>query len=133
MRASFQKMVDGLRRIASNAASRLFASAAWPRNENAIFNEAVNNLPQGIVVFDKDRRVVFCNARYRDIYHLPPDRAKAGTPVSDLIRHRVSLGHGDRWEVGRRPDPGCRDSFRRRPRGCGRQNPAAFSWQTDRT
>ena len=92
MRASFRKMVDGLRRIASNAAGRLFGSAAWPQNENAIFNEAVNNLPQGIVVFDKDRRVVFCNARYRDIYHLPPDRAKAGTPVSDLIRHRVSLG-----------------------------------------
>ena len=96
MRASFQKIVEGLRRIASKVAGRLFASAACPQNENAIFNEAVNNLPQGIVVFDNDRRVVFCNARYRDIYHLPPDRAKAGTPVSDLIRHRVLLGPGDR-------------------------------------
>lgn len=52
----------------------------------------VNNLPHGVVVFDKDRRIVFCNARYRDIYRLTPEQTRPGTPNSDLIRNRLALG-----------------------------------------
>ena len=52
----------------------------------------MDNLPHGVVVFDKDRRIVFCNAAYRDIYGLTPEQTPPGTPVSAMIRHRLALG-----------------------------------------
>lgn len=91
MRASLRQILGELWRIVSNAAGA-HASAAPSPGRDAIFDEAVNSLPHGIVLFDKERRVVFCNARYRDIYRLSPDRTKPGTSVGDLIRHRLALG-----------------------------------------
>jgi PAS domain-containing protein len=49
-------------------------------------------MSQGLVLFDSDRRVVICNKRYMEIYGLTPDQVKPGTPVRDLIEHRLSLG-----------------------------------------
>src|SRR6185369_2091149 len=59
---------------------------------NARFEEAINNLSLGIVVFDEKREVVFCNGRYREMYGLSPEQVKPGTPTSELIRHRLGLG-----------------------------------------
>jgi diguanylate cyclase (GGDEF)-like protein len=54
--------------------------------------EAINSLSLGIVIFDNKHEVVFCNKRYLEIYGLAPERAKPGTPISELIRHRMNLG-----------------------------------------
>ena len=54
--------------------------------------EAIHHLALGIVIFDDRREVVFCNARYRDMYGLSPEQVKPGTPTSELIRHRLNLG-----------------------------------------
>jgi diguanylate cyclase (GGDEF)-like protein len=59
---------------------------------SARLEEAINHLSLGIVIFDEKREVVFCNARYRDMYWLSPEQVKPGTPTSDLIRHRLDLG-----------------------------------------
>jgi PAS domain-containing protein len=53
---------------------------------------AIDTLPLGIVIFDSKRDVVFCNARYAEIYGLSPEQVKPGTPVSQLIQHRLNLG-----------------------------------------
>jgi diguanylate cyclase (GGDEF)-like protein len=54
--------------------------------------EAINHLSLGIVVFNEKREVVFCNKRYAEMYGLTPEQVKPGTPTSELIRHRLSLG-----------------------------------------
>ena len=54
--------------------------------------DAINHLSLGIVVFDDKREVVFCNRRYVEMYRLSPEQVKLGTPTSELIRHRLSLG-----------------------------------------
>ena len=54
--------------------------------------EAINHLSLGIVVFNAKREVVFCNARYAGMYGFSPEQVKPGTPTSELIRHRLSLG-----------------------------------------
>src|SRR4051812_19686049 len=59
---------------------------------NARFEEAINHLSLGIVVFDEKREVVFCNERYRGMYGLSPEQVKPGTPTRELIRHRLNLG-----------------------------------------
>ena len=59
---------------------------------SARLEEAINNLSLGIVVFDEKREVVFCNARYREMYGLSPEQVKPGTPTRELIQHRLNLG-----------------------------------------
>jgi diguanylate cyclase (GGDEF)-like protein len=59
---------------------------------SARLEDAINHLSLGIVVFDDKREVVFCNKRYIEMYRLSPDQVKPGTPTSELIRHRLSLG-----------------------------------------
>ena len=66
--------------------------APQPAPMSARLEEAIHHLSLGIVIFDDKREVVFCNARYRDMYGLLPEQVKPGTPTSDLIRHRLNLG-----------------------------------------
>ena len=53
---------------------------------------AVENLTQGLCMFDKDTRLVVCNALYAKMYRLPPELLKPGTLHSDIIGHRVRKG-----------------------------------------
>ena len=58
----------------NDLAARLYGGA--PRKfrredleaREAWFATVIDRLSQGLVVFDKDRRVVLCNARYRELY-----------------------------------------------------------------
>src|SRR6476646_4505328 len=67
-------------------------SASRATQLSAPFEEAINNLSLGIVVFDEKREVVFCNERYREMYGLSREQVKPGTPTRELIRHRLNLG-----------------------------------------
>lgn len=55
-------------------------------------NTAVNNMTQGLLLFDADRRVVVCNQRYLDLYGVSPDIVKPGATLRDVIAHRKELG-----------------------------------------
>ena len=57
-----------------------------------VLADAIDNLSLGVVVFDANRDIVFCNKRYREIYGLTAEQVKPGTPVSALIQHRLKLG-----------------------------------------
>jgi diguanylate cyclase (GGDEF)-like protein len=68
------------------------AICSEPVRLNSLLEEAVGNLSLGLIIFDARREVVFCNARYMEIYGLTPEQVKPGTPVSQLIQHRLNLG-----------------------------------------
>src|SRR4051794_8931552 len=76
-----------------------------PVHSASLFEEALNNLALGVVIFDSKREVVFCNLRYLEIYRLTREQVKRGTPVSDLIRHRLNLG----LKVHSKPDEYIRE------------------------
>ncbi|GMO11947.1 putative bifunctional diguanylate cyclase/phosphodiesterase [Bradyrhizobium sp. TM233] len=61
---------------------------------------AANNLWLGIILFGSDRKVIFCNPRYREMYALAPEQVGPGTPIKDLIVHRLKLGLNIRGEAG---------------------------------
>jgi PAS domain-containing protein len=63
-----------------------------PAQQAALLQQAIDNLSLGLIIFDARREVVFCNKRYMEIYGLCSGQVKPGTPVSDLIRHRLNLG-----------------------------------------
>jgi diguanylate cyclase (GGDEF)-like protein len=63
-----------------------------PDHPARLLERAVDNLSLGLVVFDGKCEVVFANKRYMEIYRLSSEQVKPGTPISDLIRHRLNLG-----------------------------------------
>jgi diguanylate cyclase (GGDEF)-like protein len=62
------------------------------RAQNIQFDAAINNMVQGLAMFDSDYRLVLCNDRYREIYGFTAEQAKAGTPLGDLIELRIANG-----------------------------------------
>jgi diguanylate cyclase (GGDEF)-like protein len=63
-----------------------------PAGLRALLDEAIHNLSLGIVIFNVNRRVVFCNRRYMQMYGLSPEQVAPGTPTSALIQHRLNIG-----------------------------------------
>src|SRR5665213_1917465 len=68
------------------------AAALHVNIQNTRFNAALNNMTQGLCMFDADKRLVISNERYASIYALPPELLKPGTSHEAIIAHRVSHG-----------------------------------------
>jgi diguanylate cyclase (GGDEF)-like protein/PAS domain S-box-containing protein len=56
------------------------------------FNAAVENMTQGLCMFDRDARLVVCNELYAKMYRLPAELLKPGSLHRDIIAHRVRSG-----------------------------------------
>jgi diguanylate cyclase (GGDEF)-like protein/PAS domain S-box-containing protein len=61
-------------------------------SEKQRLDTALNNMTQGLVLYDASTRVVLCNQRYIDMYNLSTEVAKPGCLFRDLIRHRKETG-----------------------------------------
>ncbi|MHB1101951.1 MAG: PAS-domain containing protein [Devosia sp.] len=61
-------------------------------SQNMRFKAAVNNMRQGLCMFDKDERLVICNETYAEIYNLPPELARTGARHIDIINYRTEHG-----------------------------------------
>lgn len=53
---------------------------------------AVNNMTQGLLVFDANERIVVRNQRYLDMFNLSPKTVKPGMAFRDLMAYRKRLG-----------------------------------------
>ena len=58
--------------------------------QNVRFDMALTSLPHGLIMVDAERRLVVCNKRYADMYGIPPELTKPGTPISALVEHRIA-------------------------------------------
>jgi len=56
---------------------------------------AVNNIPQGLVLYDAFARIIICNQPYLDMFGLSPDVARPGCTMQRLIAHRKETGSFD--------------------------------------
>jgi methyl-accepting chemotaxis protein len=54
---------------------------------------ALNNMTQGVVMFDASGRVVVVNDRYITLYSLPRDTVKPGVTLADLVKLRAKSGN----------------------------------------
>ena len=65
---------------------------------------AINNMSQGLLMFDGQTRLVLCNERYIAMYDLSADVVKPGCTLRQLVEHRKETGSfsGD-------PEQYCRD------------------------
>ncbi|MGZ5836329.1 MAG: bifunctional diguanylate cyclase/phosphodiesterase [Xanthobacteraceae bacterium] len=59
---------------------------------NFQFDAALNNITQGVCMFDEHARIVVFNDRYIDMYGLSRDIVKPGCLLRELIEHRKAVG-----------------------------------------
>lgn len=60
--------------------------------QNTLLDAALNNMSQGLVMMDREGRLVVCNERYIQMYGLAPERVKPGCTVRDLVAQRQQAG-----------------------------------------
>ena len=64
-------------------------------SEKQRLDTALNNMTQGLVLYDASGHIVICNQRYIDMYKLSTAVVKPGCHFYDLIRHRKATGSFD--------------------------------------
>ena len=64
-------------------------------SEKHCLDTALNNMTQGLVLYDASARVVLTNQRYLDMYGLSRDVVKPGCHFYELIQHRKDTGSFD--------------------------------------
>jgi diguanylate cyclase (GGDEF)-like protein len=62
------------------------------RLQNLQLDAALNNMVQGLAMFDAEHRLILCNRRYAEIYELSPEQVKLGTTLQEIIEHRLGNG-----------------------------------------
>ena len=62
------------------------------RQKYRLVRSALNNMTQGLCMFDGAARLILCNERYLEMYHLRPEHARVGTPLRDLLVERAAAG-----------------------------------------
>jgi diguanylate cyclase (GGDEF)-like protein len=60
--------------------------------EKQRLDTAVNNMTQGLLLFDSAQRLVICNQRYIEMYGLSAEVIKPGCSFHDVISHRKQTG-----------------------------------------
>jgi diguanylate cyclase (GGDEF)-like protein/PAS domain S-box-containing protein len=60
--------------------------------EKQRLDTAVNNMTQGLLLFDAQQHLIICNKRYLEMYGLSADVVKPGCSFRDVIAHRKETG-----------------------------------------
>ena len=60
--------------------------------EKQRLDTAVNNMTQGLLLFDSSQRLVVCNQRYIELYGLSTEVVKPGCSFREVIAHRKATG-----------------------------------------
>jgi methyl-accepting chemotaxis protein len=67
-------------------------ATGWLGNKRRLLELALNNMTQGVVMFDATGRLLVCNDRYLTLYSLPPEIVKPGAALADIVRLRAKSG-----------------------------------------
>ena len=60
--------------------------------DNRRMGVAINNMSQGLCMFDGNERLVICNRRYLELYQLSDDVVKPGCTLIALLEYRIANG-----------------------------------------
>jgi signal transduction histidine kinase len=71
------------------------------RTQYSRFNAALNNMIQGLCMFDADQRLIVCNERYLQMYGFSPEVVKPGVRLREIMEYSVALGNYRREDAER--------------------------------
>jgi len=82
--------------VVAAAAGGLAVGAAFrlvrARQRVAQMTTALDNMSQGLCMFDAGQRLVLCNRSYLKMYDLSPDVVKPGCTLRQLLQYRIKRG-----------------------------------------
>jgi diguanylate cyclase (GGDEF)-like protein/PAS domain S-box-containing protein len=70
----------------------MVSSPTTPPVAAALALSALDNISQGLAVFDAGSQLALCNAAYLEMYRLPPGIAAGGPSLRDLLECKVKAG-----------------------------------------
>ena len=70
-------------------------AAGWRGGKRRLLELTLNNMTQGVVLFDAAGRLIVCNERYLSMYGLSPAVVKPGAELIDIVRERTRTGSLD--------------------------------------
>jgi diguanylate cyclase (GGDEF)-like protein/PAS domain S-box-containing protein len=70
----------------------VLVKARLESDQRIALDAAINDMSQGLLMFDAAERIVVCNRRYIEMYGLSPDVVKPGLAIRDLLVHRQERG-----------------------------------------
>jgi diguanylate cyclase (GGDEF)-like protein len=80
-----------LLKILSKKIDSLIESETTLKRANVTIDAALNNMSQGLVMFDSSQKLVVCNQRYLEMYGLSPEVVRPGCSFRELLNHRVTV------------------------------------------
>ncbi len=57
-----------------------------------LMRRVLDNMSQGVLLFNADTQLVVCNQRYAEMYKLPHDTVRPGRSLHELLSHRSEVG-----------------------------------------
>src|SRR4051794_34381271 len=62
------------------------------RRQSRRMRIALDNMSQGLCMFDGSERLVVCNQRYLEMYGMSPEVVRPGITLSELLQARIAAG-----------------------------------------
>jgi diguanylate cyclase (GGDEF)-like protein len=88
--SSFNMMLEELRQ----AREQLIAQSESEINKRKVhLDAALNNMSQGLLMFDGDESLVLSNRRFADLYDVPQETLSPGTSFLDLLTASKTMGN----------------------------------------
>ena len=81
-----------LEQLVAKRSSELQARERDLQAQNIRFDIAINNMTQGLLLFDASGRLIVCNQRYIAMYGLSADALTPGISLRDLVAYRKQTG-----------------------------------------
>jgi diguanylate cyclase (GGDEF)-like protein len=69
--------------------SRQLASIAELERER--LQVAITNMPIGLCMVDKAERLIVCNSSYAEMYRLPAELVRAGSPLNEIYHRQIAM------------------------------------------
>ncbi len=61
------------------------------RHKNVLLDAALDNMAQGLAMFDVNQRLIICNQRFLDLYGLPAAMALPGTELAEILDYTARV------------------------------------------
>lgn len=92
LNATLEQRVQDRTRDLTQQHAALERQDAELRARTAQLDAALDNMVEGIAMFDAEHRIVLANRRYAEMYGLRLDQIKPGTTFEQVVQHRIDSG-----------------------------------------
>jgi signal transduction histidine kinase len=62
-------------------------------DQNILFDAALNNMIQGLCMFDSNQKLIVVNTRYLELYKFSPQVVKPGITLREIMEYSVAIGN----------------------------------------